>query len=176
MSKESHPPHEVREGQTWADNDPRAKGRTLRVESIVPTDEGGYAVCKVLTVPLASRAGRRRRLNGQVRIALRRFKPNRNGYRLISEPSRIGKSAKERAEEVAGLAGIPHTVGSAFLASVERLFKEHARDQRHLCAESVPAPYEAPTVRPNPLDAHSDALLSAFAAVMNAPEPGMHNG
>lgn len=86
------------------------------------------------------------------------------------------KSAKEHAQQVAGWAGLPDTVGSAFVELVERSFREHARDQRHLCAEAVPAPNDAYTVRSNPLNAQQDALNAAHAAVMNAPEPGMHNG
>ena len=49
------------------------------------------------------------------------------------------KSARERAEEACVLARLhPNFSGyQPFVDAVEAAFKEHARDQRHLCAEEV---------------------------------------
>lgn len=65
------------------------------------------------------------------------------------------KSARERAEEANRLAHASvNPVGE-----IERMFQEHARDQRHIVAECVS-------------EFHDVALGSAHAAAMNAPAPG----
>jgi hypothetical protein len=169
MGKAQAPPPVVRTGQVWEDKDPRNAGRTLRVESVHAGE--GKAVCVVLT---NARAGTYRSpVGSRVRIALKRFVPRRNGYALISEPKVIGLSAEEQAERFVECFTIlpPHVSEKAHTVLVA-LFKEHARDQRHLCAASVPGFGDAYTVDPNPLSAHEQALLSAHAAVLNAPEPG----
>jgi len=72
----------VKEGQVWADNDPRAKGRTLQVTKIDPP----HAICKILTNrdswnketwKTKSMVGR------EVKIKLRRFRANSTGYKLL---------------------------------------------------------------------------------------------
>jgi hypothetical protein len=79
---------EVRPGQTWADNDRRAEGRTIRVERI----HGGKAVCVILTNRTAAQeqldAGSAwvTDMRGRMtRISLSRFRPDGSGYRLISD-------------------------------------------------------------------------------------------
>lgn len=66
---------EVREGQVWADNDPRAHGRTLRVDAV----DGDYARCTVLSGVHSSWIG----VGRECTILLRRFAPTRSGYRLL---------------------------------------------------------------------------------------------
>ncbi len=75
---------DVRPHQVWADNDPRAKGRTVEVLAVA----NGLALCKVITdvdpnlyQPKKSRVGR------TTRISVRRFRPNSTGYRLVQDVS-----------------------------------------------------------------------------------------
>lgn len=80
-------------GQVWADNDPRAEGRTLRIEAFDYTDSGEMiALCTVLTMPYTVRkqieAGQFRKDNrgSIVRIRIRRFQPrSAGGYVLVEE-------------------------------------------------------------------------------------------
>lgn len=68
---------EVKAQQVWADNDPRSKGRTLKVLAVAD----GKALCEVLTdseMATISRVGK------TTRISLTRFKPNSTGYSLVS--------------------------------------------------------------------------------------------
>lgn len=68
----------VKPQQIWADNDPREKGRTLRVVSVGVNS----ARCEVVTVA----AGSSDRAIGKTRmIALARFRPTSNGYTLVNE-------------------------------------------------------------------------------------------
>jgi hypothetical protein len=85
------------------------------------------------------------------------------------------KSARERAEAAY------HEGADAFsredaVAAIERMFAEHARDQRHLCAEAViavDAPHSAAACDPPGWDASADGMRdAAHAAAMNAPAPG----
>ena len=68
----------LRVGQVWADNDPRVKGRTVKVEAI----EGEKALCRVLAAPFDSPETR---TGHTTRISARRFTPTSTGYRLIRE-------------------------------------------------------------------------------------------
>ncbi|NUP75912.1 MAG: hypothetical protein HOV97_06025 [Nonomuraea sp.] len=72
---------DVRPGQVWADNDPRMKGRTLKVVEVI--DRGGdpHAIVDVLTPAHTSVLKKPRR----TRIAVRRFVPNGTGYSLIQD-------------------------------------------------------------------------------------------
>lgn len=75
----------VREGQVWADNDRRSRGRTLKVVRV----ENGRALCVVLTDgphPIRSAVGR------TVAIKLDRFKPTSTGYRLVGPTAEAGES------------------------------------------------------------------------------------
>lgn len=63
----------VRVGQVWADNDWRSEGRTVMVMEIV----GDRAICSV--------AWPNHKHLRRTAIALRRFRPNSTGYRLISD-------------------------------------------------------------------------------------------
>lgn len=58
----------VRPGQVWADNDKRASGRTMRVESV----DSRYAM-------VVDSRGRRSR------ILVERMRPTSTGYRLLEE-------------------------------------------------------------------------------------------
>lgn len=69
---------EVKEGQIWADNDRRSRGRTLKVLRV----EAEHALCEVLTdgpYPHRSAVGR------TTSIRLSRFKPNSTGYRYLRD-------------------------------------------------------------------------------------------
>jgi hypothetical protein len=68
----------VHVGQTWADNDPRSAGRTVRVDRI----DGDKAVCTVLSNTESCVRDMRGK---QTTISLARFKPTKTGYRLVSE-------------------------------------------------------------------------------------------
>lgn len=77
----------VKEGQVWADNDPRAKGRTMEVKRIEPPN----AICVILT----NRDGWDKEKNytpksmvgREIKIKLRRFRPIQSGYKLIKDVS-----------------------------------------------------------------------------------------
>lgn len=72
---------EVALGQVWADSDPRSAGR--RIEIIEIGD--GWAKGRIVAVERnvsANVVGRTTR-----KIALRRFRPNNRGYRLVSDPA-----------------------------------------------------------------------------------------
>jgi hypothetical protein len=69
-------PIKVEVGQVWADNDSRSTGRTVRVVAI----EGDKAVVETVTYSKHVYVGGGRK---QSRIALKRFKPNSTGYRLV---------------------------------------------------------------------------------------------
>jgi hypothetical protein len=88
----------VRPGQIWADNDPRAAGRTLRVDEIRHSPSMGrpVAVCTVLT----NRDEAQKRIDHpfdlwykprdmrgqQTEIAVVRFRrPTSTGYRLVQD-------------------------------------------------------------------------------------------
>jgi hypothetical protein len=70
----------VEVGQVWADNDWRSAGRTLRVDAVDET----HATCTILTNQNSH--GYRDMRGRTTRIALRRFKPNSTGYRLVAPP------------------------------------------------------------------------------------------
>jgi hypothetical protein len=63
-------------GQIWADNDKRAKGRTIQVISI----EDGYALTKVVTMRGNDVLPT---VKAPTRIRLDRFRPTASGYRLV---------------------------------------------------------------------------------------------
>lgn len=71
---------EVEVGQVWADNDPRSKGRTVKVLSINTTTN--RAVCEVLTDGADTT---RSQVGRTTRIALHRFTPTASGYRLVKK-------------------------------------------------------------------------------------------
>jgi hypothetical protein len=80
---------EVRPNQVWADNDPRAKGRLVRIVSVHAAEPNGpsnrqepYARVAVERV---GRNVRRKEVGEQRTIKLRRFRPTRNGYRLVQD-------------------------------------------------------------------------------------------
>ncbi len=67
---------DVRPGQVWADNDPRSVGRTLRVVAV----GRNAARCVVLT---PAKGGSPHTVGRVSMIALDRFRPVSNGYRLL---------------------------------------------------------------------------------------------
>lgn len=69
------------------------------------------------------------------------------------------KSAKERAREMLALVDVPLTLRGEVLRKAEQALREHARDQRQLCADSVRNAFALPTNDPH-------------ALAMNAPAPG----
>lgn len=81
------------------------------------------------------------------------------------------KSARERAEEAAGVVpGVRFgsTTWQRLVEHLERSFKEHARDQCERCTDAVFHGLEE--------RGHSRLVRNdASAAVMNAPEPGKHD-
>lgn len=62
---------EVKVGQIWQDIDPRMEGRQIEVIHV----GNGFAACKNL------------KTNKETRIALKRFKSNATGYKLIKDVS-----------------------------------------------------------------------------------------
>jgi hypothetical protein len=92
----------VRPGQVWADNDPRAAGRTLRVDEIRydPGTGRHVAVCTVLTNRADTQTHidhpwvpwyKPRDMRGQqTEIAVIRFaRPTSTGYRLIQDAPEV---------------------------------------------------------------------------------------
>lgn len=74
---------EVTQGQVWEDNDPRSKGRTVRILRV----EVEHAVVTVLTARgSAPQSERDRAVGAERRIRLSRFKPTSTGYRPVTEP------------------------------------------------------------------------------------------
>jgi hypothetical protein len=69
---------EVRPGQVWADNDPRAKGRTFRVIERLPNG----ARCVVLTDREGAKVSR---VGWEFLCLARRFRPTSSGYRLVED-------------------------------------------------------------------------------------------
>ncbi len=74
---------DVRPGQVWADNDPRNKGRLLRIESVHAADDHRPEPYARVTVQKVSRNVTRTEVGEKRTILLRRLRPTRNGYRLV---------------------------------------------------------------------------------------------
>lgn len=75
-------PPTVRPGQVWADADPRAEGRTLRVVQVSEV----RVLCEVVTPYTEGRLPEARDTRGRrTRIALDRFRPGARGYRLVQD-------------------------------------------------------------------------------------------
>lgn len=77
---------EVRPGQVWADNDKRAKGRTVTVKYL-ETHTDPFSHRKITRANVLDSRGR------VSRIRVDRFRPNSTGYRLIEDaPEKAGDS------------------------------------------------------------------------------------
>jgi len=76
---------EVQVGQTWADNDPRNRGRLIRIESVHAADKTHPEPYVRVTVQHVSRNVRKGEVGEQRTIKIRRLRPTRNGYRLVEE-------------------------------------------------------------------------------------------
>ena len=74
-------PATVRPGQIWADNDPRSRGRTLRVVSVGPDK----VRCVVLTASEANATSATDPVGKTTQISRSRFRPTSNGYRLVAD-------------------------------------------------------------------------------------------
>lgn len=68
----------IRVGSVWNDNDPRCKGRTIRIAAL----ESGRAVVVVITDRLGKTPAKAR----VTTIDIDRLHPTSTGYRLLSEP------------------------------------------------------------------------------------------
>lgn len=66
-------------GQIWADNDWRARGRTVRIVEIV----GKHVYVETVTGVGGKPAPKRK----PQRILLHRLRPNSTGYRFVSDPT-----------------------------------------------------------------------------------------
>ncbi len=82
------------------------------------------------------------------------------------------KSARQRTLDALAETGLTpsHRYYLAIADAVELMFKEHARDQRHLCAEAVTVAMSSPEA-PAVLF-HASAASISHGAAMNAPAPG----
>lgn len=90
-------------------------------------------------------------------------------------------TAERRAYELFDFMGLPwdDPAIAMYRAAAIRNFKEHARDQRHLCAEAVNGlECDSDNLKATARNQHEEwagAMRSdAYDAVMNATEPGMH--
>jgi hypothetical protein len=98
---------DVRPGQVWADNDPRAAGRRIRVVSVHQPDDHRSEPYARVTVEKVSRNVRKKEAGEQRTILLRRFRPTRNGYKLHADvsddtpPAAAPYPVEEAQEEVA---------------------------------------------------------------------------
>lgn len=72
----------VRVGQVWRDNDPRAEGRTIRVEEIY--EEAGRVYARCANVTVGKNTGDYA-VGANVRIMVKRFRPVRSGYTLVKD-------------------------------------------------------------------------------------------
>lgn len=75
----SEPTPEVRVGQIWQDNDPRADGRTIRIVEVDATHATVELVSQRAVGHQQAKPGRRSR------IRLDRFRPTSTGYRLVED-------------------------------------------------------------------------------------------
>ncbi len=76
---------DVRPGQVWKDNDPRAKGRLVRIKSVHAADDDHAEPYVRVTVERVGRNVRRKEVGEQRTIKQRRFRPTRNGYDLVED-------------------------------------------------------------------------------------------
>lgn len=74
------------------------------------------------------------------------------------------KSARERADEALYVAHDRDRSKEQLRIAIGRMFEEHARDQRHICAETAGEAWRYDDCVSPPSVAHG--------AVMNAPAPG----
>ncbi len=77
---------DLQPGQVWKDNDPRNKGRLLRVQSVHAADDTHPEPYVRVTVERTSRNVRKKEVGEQRTIKQRRFRPTRNGYALVEHP------------------------------------------------------------------------------------------
>lgn len=83
---------DVRPDQVWADNDKRSAGRTVRVLAVTDKGGGPRAEVEILTntddnqrlIDVGSPHVRDMR-GKHAHIAVRRFRPNSTGYRLLQD-------------------------------------------------------------------------------------------
>ncbi len=92
---------DVRPGQVWADNDPRAKGRLVRITSVHAADETHSEPYVRVTVERVSRNVAKKEAGEQRTIKRRRFRPTRNGYRLV-EDAPVTREAYPESQQKTG--------------------------------------------------------------------------
>ena len=94
---------ELETGQVFADTDPRAEGRTLRIESFTAAQDNEelIALCTVLTMPhhiqqeIDAGVSRKDTRGSIVKIRVRRFMTHKvGGYRLLGKQDRNGNLHK----------------------------------------------------------------------------------
>ncbi len=155
----------VRVGQVWADNDPRIKGRTVRITDIDDT----HAVVEVLTnaskveeqLARPRSSWRPRDMRGtSTRIRLDRFVPRSTGYRLLQEASEtVTDAAPATVAAARSLANDDSTTRRDLVETIETLCVEletAAERQSEAIAEQV--------------DEHVAAALAPFLAMADSLE------
>jgi len=75
---------DVRPDQIWADNDWRSEGRQVKVLEIVERDGQPYARVEVIAAARGSIPVNPKKPRITL-IAVRRFRPNSTGYRLVQD-------------------------------------------------------------------------------------------
>lgn len=93
---------DVRPGQVWRDNDPRSGGRLIRVRSLHPADDSHREPYVRVTVEKVGRNVAKREAGEQRTIQQRRFRPTRNGYRLVEDVAPVGPVDPYPKEEALG--------------------------------------------------------------------------
>ncbi len=88
---------EIRVGQVWADNDPRAAGRLIEITEVHDADDHRSEPYVRVRVRKVSRNVARKEAGEQRTILQRRFRPTRNGYRLVEDaaPAPAGEAYPE---------------------------------------------------------------------------------
>ena len=104
---------ELRVGQVWADNDPRAAGRTIEITELHDADADHSEPYVRVRVTKVGRNVRRKEVGEQRTIKQRRFKPTRNGYRLVSDVPADPTRAPYPVEEASLTNGREHVYGPA---------------------------------------------------------------
>ncbi len=89
---------DVRPGQVWADNDPRAKGRLIRIQSVHAADDAHPEDYVRVTVERVGRNVAKKEDGEQRTIKRRRFRGTLNGYVLVEDaPAAQAPYPKEEA-------------------------------------------------------------------------------
>lgn len=82
----------VREGQIWADNDKRSKGRKVLILAIDRRNEVDFAICEVKSV---AKGYDKKGIGKKTLVRLDRFRPTSAGYRLVRDVPRPAVASSE---------------------------------------------------------------------------------